>query len=169
MVLQNDFIELKEHNLWMGFNSENGWLIFDRNLPANKKTSPGSDSYLIKCSDWTFFKDKHYSAPKYNWVIKYLHSLEGENQKNSEEEAFNKLNEYISKKDEMKYEFIKIIHNSYLEKKGLSPRSIVKAKRFRESICWGCHSSVDNSFDYECNTCGWIICSSCGACKQGGC
>ena len=171
MTLQNDFIELKDHNLWMGINSENEWVILDRNLPGNKNASRVSDIYLIRCSDWTFFKDKYYNwnAPKYKWVIKYLHSLEGENQKNSEEIAFKILNEYISKKNEMKYEFIKTLHNSYLEKKGLSSRSIVKAKKWRASICWECHNSVDNSFDYECNSCGWIICSSCGACKKGGC
>ena len=37
MTLQNDFIELKDHNLWMGINSENEWVILDRNLPGNKK------------------------------------------------------------------------------------------------------------------------------------
>ena len=29
MTLQNDFIELKDHNLWMGINSENEWVILD--------------------------------------------------------------------------------------------------------------------------------------------
>ena len=36
--------------------------------------------------------------------------------------------------------------------------SIVKTKRsFRESVCWECSTSVDNSSDYECKACGWII------------
>ena len=61
MTLQNDFIELKDHNLWMGINSENEWVILDRNLPGNKNASRASDIYLIRCSDWTFFKDKYYN------------------------------------------------------------------------------------------------------------
>ena len=56
MTLQNDFIELKDHNLWMGINSENEWVILDRNLPGNKNASRASDIYLIRCSDWTFLK-----------------------------------------------------------------------------------------------------------------
>ena len=39
----------------------------------------------------------------------------------------------------------------------------------KESVCWSCHDTVDNKYDYECSSCGWIICSNCGACKQFGC
>ena len=65
--------------------------------------------------------------------------------------------------------YIETIHNNYLEKKGSVSRSVVKASRRRDSICWECRNTVDNKFDYECNHCGWIICSNCGACKQFGC
>ena len=70
----------------------------------------------------------------------------------------------------MHFELLKMIHNNYLIKKGLEPQSIAKSnKKFRESVCWECRTAVDNSEDYECLACRWIICSNCGACKQHGC
>ena len=76
----------------------------------------------------------------------------------------------VDKVKDMHFELLKIIHNNYLIKKGLEPQSIAKSnKKFRESVCWECKTAVDNSEDYECLACRWIICSNCGACKQNGC
>ena len=47
---------------------------------------------------------------------------------------------------------------------------IKKVSNFRRiNHCWYCKDTVDNSIDYECVNCRWIICSCCGACKLGGC
>ena len=167
------FEQNSKNNLWMGFNSTHGWVILDRNLPGNK-VSYGGDIYFIKCSDWTFYKDSHsnWEPPKYRFVVGYINSLVNDKQKDIQEEALNKLNEYINqKKNEIQFEFLKTIHNNYLEKKGLSHRSIVKRtlNSRRISHCWECKNTVDNKFDYECESCRWIVCASCGACKQGGC
>ena len=161
-----------ENNLWMGFNPTHGWVILDRNLPGNK-VSYGGDLFFIKCDDWSVYKDTHsnWEPPNYSYVVRYIDSLTNDKNK-VQEEALNKLNEYINqKKNEIQFEFLKTIHNNYLEKKGLSPRSIVKTttNRRRISHCWECKNTVDSKVDYECETCRWIVCDNCGACKLGGC
>ena len=50
------YSKTKDNNLWLGFNPQNGWVIYDRKLPSNKSTL--GEVYWIKCSDWTFFKDE---------------------------------------------------------------------------------------------------------------
>lgn len=40
---------------------------------------------------------------------------------------------------------------------------------FRESYCWECKKYINNTSAPECPVCGWIICPSCGACRQFGC
>lgn len=166
------FNKTQDNNLWLGFNQKYGWVILDRILPGNK-ASFGGDLYFIKCSDWTFFKDKksNWEYPEYPFVVTYLKDLEKDKQKENEEKALSILDEYINKKrNELRLKYIETIHNSYLERKGLSPRSIVKATRSRrDNVCWECKNTVDNKYDYECSACGWIICSNCGACKQHGC
>ena len=58
---------------------------------------------------------------------------------------------------------------NFLKQKGSKLSTVIKATKRRDSVCWSCHDTVDNKFDYECGACGWIICSNCGACKQFGC
>ena len=162
-----------DDNLWVGFNSAHGWVILDRNLLVNKN-SYGGDLFFIKCSDWSVYKDlfSNWKQPNYTYVIPYLNNLANDELKNSKEDALSKLNDYVNqRKNDILVEFLKTIHNNYLEKKGLSPRSIVKTtiNRRRISHCWECKNTVDNKVDYECETCRWIVCDNCGACKQGGC
>ena len=89
----------QDNNLWMGHNLKHGWVIFDRLLPANK-VSYGGNLFFIKCSDWSFFKDKksNWKPPEYPFVITYLQDLEPEKQKENEQQALNILEEFISKK-----------------------------------------------------------------------
>ena len=165
------FSKTQDSDLWMGHNLKHGWVIFDRLLPANK-ASYGGNLFFIKCSDWSFFKDKksNWKYPEYPFVVTYLQDLEPEKQKESEQQALDILEEFINKKrDELRFNYIQTIHNNYLEEKGLPPRKIVKATRRRDSVCWKCKDTVDNKYDAECSACGWIICSNCGACKQFGC
>lgn len=37
----------------------------------------------------------------------------------------------------------------------------------RSNHCYKCKGPVNNTFDLECNACGWIICSYCAACGCG--
>ena len=36
-----------------------------------------------------------------------------------------------------------------------------------KSVCWNCHSEVDDSCQLRCKHCGWVVCPTCGACKGG--
>lgn len=158
----------KEKHIWMGFHNTHGWVILDRNIKANES----GGNYFIKCSDWTVYKEEgNWEKPNYNYVIPHLNSLEKDKLEDIENDATSKLNHYLNKKTDMQFELINFIHNNYLKEKGLPPRSIVKTtkKSNRESVCWECRNTVDNSYDAECDACGWIICSNCGACKQFGC
>lgn len=59
-------------------------------------------------------------------------------------------------------------HQKYLERKGFDDKGrgrIQFSRRF--DVCHGCHGLVDNRVDLECIGCGWIICSTCGACGCG--
>jgi len=157
-----------ENNIWMGFHKTHGWVILDRNIKANKSDG----NYFIKCSDWTVYEEKGYwGEPNYKYIIPYLNILEKDKLKDIKNDATSKLNHYLNQKTDMQFELLKAIHNNYLKEKGLPPRSIVKTTRkfHRESVCWKCRDTVDNSYDAECNICKWIICSNCGACKQLGC
>lgn len=37
----------------------------------------------------------------------------------------------------------------------------------RVDHCWSCKRALDSDVDQKCETCGWMICPDCGACKQG--
>jgi len=78
-------------------------------------------------------------------------------------------------KDDLKYiekiektvENLLIIHKRTLERlnipySGIRSPNEYKLKR-RKTHCYNCKHNLDNYSDYECNTCGWIICW-CGCC-----
>ena len=85
------YSKTKDNNLWLGFNPQNGWVIYDRKLPSNKSTL--GEVYWIKCSDWTFFKDEgsNWNHPEYSFVVTYLKDLEINQQKENEEKALSIL------------------------------------------------------------------------------
>ena len=51
-------------------------------------------------------------------------------------------------------------------KQYLGVRPARKVKRNRVARCYACKSTLDNSINMECSSCGWILCS-CGACGCG--
>lgn len=54
-----------------------------------------------------------------------------------------------------------------LEYKGVrTPEENEKNRRHRFARCWNCHNYLDNYRNFECRTCGWILCR-CGACGCG--
>lgn len=169
----------REKLLWMGFSDKYGWVILDRTLPANKPSHrAGEKLYFIKCSNWSIFQEEKgkWEYPEYIFVVSYLENLNEKDKVIKEQEGINILNEFLnSKRLEINHRYIETIHKDYLEKKGLPSRTVIKSKRGlnplkrRDSVCWSCHDTVDNKFDYECGACKWIICSNCGACEQFGC
>ena len=160
------FIKKNSKNkIWLGFHISHGLVILDRSTGG----SVSDEGYLFfKCSDWSIYKETDaWEKPNYTYVIPYLNSLDKDKIKSAKEDATKKLNYYVDKIKDMHFELLKVIHNIYLIKKGLEPQFIVKSnKKFRESVCKECKIAVDNSKNYECIVCRWIVCSNCGACKQ---
>lgn len=62
-----------------------------------------------------------------------------------------------------------VAHATFLEARGLPAQMLRKATRTprsRVTNCYSCKASLDNSINFECSACNWIICS-CGACGCG--
>lgn len=92
-----------------------------------------------------------------------------------EQDGFEDINEatdtakrWVDSKEELIVRLISEAHNQFLKSMNIGAKSTAKmvkvsAVSHRVSHCWNCKHTVDNHYQYECSTCGWIICS-CGAC-----
>lgn len=40
-------------------------------------------------------------------------------------------------------------------------------KPHHKSVCWNCHSDIDDSHQPRCSHCHWVACPVCGACRGG--
>jgi hypothetical protein len=159
-----------ENNLWLGNHPDNGLVLLDRSIAVNERG--GTGYYFLKCSDKSIYCETgKWEEPNYVYIIKYLNALEKTKFDDELKKATEVINDYLKDKDIFKFKILEQVHNGYLESKNLPIKSITKTTKrdFRESRCWECRTLVDNSSDYECTGCGWIICSNCGACKQYGC
>jgi len=142
---------------WIGVHSNKGYVILDRDLPANQ---PGkSRLYFISCTDWTIFEEE-----KSNWVKpKYIYTPDTL-------DAQQFLDEYNHiYKDKIWLPLLESVFNDRRKESGYSKASLIKSIKQRSSHCWYCKNNVNNAIDYECSLCRWIVCSACGSCKLGGC
>ena len=168
--------------IWFGYSKASGWVIYDRNIYTNRPATTEKNILIIKCSDWSVFKEskKTFEAKKtYTYVNNYIDGQQdsGTNSSDIEVEARKLLNEYIEihrKNILEKYESLGVEaqRRKFFEKQNLPYigfKKSSKTKDRRTSYDWNCKNPVDNYIDYECEECGWIICNKCGACKQGGC
>ncbi len=151
---------------WWGLSPEHGWVVLDRNIATNRPGKAGKLIFL-RCKDWSSYEEerKRWDPPYYFFSDRYLETLSG----NEALEAQKSLNaikaEYKHKKVEFYSSVVQERHRQFLEDAGRVAPEIRKArKKSRASYCWNCKQQVDNSIDLECSACGWIICSSCGAC-----
>jgi hypothetical protein len=155
---------------WWGFNSEHGWVVLDRNIPNNRSGAAESLTFL-RGSDWTHYLEKrsNWTPTYYFYEHRYLESLS-----HSRVEEKRKLEELKKQYREKKQEYYSIGLNflkietepnqtPIFEHGG--PLTLTQKPGHRTSRCWQCKERVDNQFDEECDNCGWIICSSCGACS----
>ena len=65
---------------------------------------------------------------------------------------------------------IRELHDRYLARKGRRSLGLLApgmSLQHRTADCAACRSALDNVRDVECNACGWIVCSHCGACGCG--
>ena len=85
------------------------------------------------------------------------------------DDSIKKIKSLIDKNPDRVKRAVSEQHKEFLLSKGLGQsnyagiRSVEKQKLHRSSHCWACHHPVDNSIQFECLKCGWIICF-CGAC-----
>ena len=165
-------------NLWLGFNTINHWVILDRELSPNKNGL--ASIFFTKCSDWTSYEEQRskWEEPNYIYFLKFIQNLESEKKEKTLKELNLKKEEYLKSvrkvknqiEVEKKFEKIKLIHNKYLKLKDLSSSSIAKTSQInRITVCWNWRVDLDNQKDYECTSCKWIVCPSCGACKKYNC
>ena len=90
----------------------------------------------------------------------------------TDEEAIERLRQFVDENSETIHEEFLQRHSNYLSSKGIVTRgNTVKErntnfKRRRTSYCWSCRHPVDNQVQHECTSCGWIICT-CGTCGCG--
>jgi hypothetical protein len=159
-----------ENNLWLGNHLENGLVLLDRSIAVNEGSGIRG-YYFLKCSDKSiYYETGKWEEPNYVYIVKHLNTLEKNKYDDELKKATEAINVYLKDKDDFKFKILEQIHNKYLKSENLPIKSIIKSKKnFRESVCWKCRNTVDNSSDYECIACGWIICSNCGACKKYGC
>ena len=143
--------------IWIGINDQRGYVILDRELPANKPNK--SDYFFITCSDWSIYRED-----KSNWEKpKYIYTPDTN-------EAKEYLHEYIETyKGKIWLPLLEKVFNERRIENGYPSATLIKSTRHRSSHCWDCRNYVDNAVDYECSLCRWIVCSVCGSCKLGGC
>lgn len=68
--------------------------------------------------------------------------------------------------EEIEEQLIQEAHKEFLAKHNKLNPGIRRRSSFvshRITWCWSCKMGIDNSIDYECNACCWILCR-CGAC-----
>ena len=95
------------------------------------------------------------------------------NQKLNTEESnqlLSSLTEFISLQVSFYEKLTESKHREFLRSKNIENAEDFEIRRSQESHrkthCYNCKTSLDNYIDYECTSCGWIICS-CGACGCG--
>lgn len=66
-------------NEWWGYNSKEGWVVLDRNIPCNRPAIK-DDLIFYRCSDWSAFTDarEKWNAPLYRFAPNYLRGLKPE-------------------------------------------------------------------------------------------
>ena len=143
--------------IWIGINDQRGYVILDRELPANKPNK--SNYFFITCSDWSIYREdkSNWEKPKYTYTP-------------DTNEAKEYLHEYIETyKGKIWLPLLEKVFNERRIENGYPSATLIKSTRHRSSHCWDCRNYVDNAVDYECSLCRWIVCSVCGSCKLGGC
>lgn len=157
--------ELASDDLWWGWHKELGWVVLDRTLP---------ELTFYRCDNWETFSDKkdNWRPPMYVYAGNYLRTSDKDlfeidiaHLQDLKKILPSKRENNAEKIRQNRFDTIEKLHSDYLANGGKVSRGIrVATRKNRVSHCWSCHRIVDNSEDYECKTCGWIVCSGCGAC-----
>jgi hypothetical protein len=162
---------------WWGFNKTHGWVVLDRTISCNQP-GQGGDLLFFRCSDSQTFSCQRgaWHEPAFIYAPKYLiglpeneklhfHALTVEIEKQLQAMNDDRMNALLEQKR------LRTInnHKNFLESIGKPYRGIAEIdldKRHRQTHCYLCKNSLDNSVNSECSACRWIICE-CGACGCG--
>lgn len=161
---------------WWGFSFQHGWVLLDRNIPNNKT----NNLIFLRASDWSHYEDtrENWNNTKlYNGAMFYIKSLPKEKQKDALEkyEGIIKNNQKLEVYAKLvgifepKYfEVVENKHKAFIKRLNKHIGTLKKSDAgTRSSHCYNCKRKVDNSFDFECSICNWIVCGHCGACGCG--
>lgn len=73
-------------------------------------------------------------------------------------------------KSQKRIKELKASHRNHVEQAGtkyLGVSQAPKAQNVRTTVCYSCHKTISSDINLKCNSCGWIVCSSCGVCGCG--
>ena len=84
------------------------------------------------------------------------------------EEFVARETENVEKRKVAKYERISAHHQEYLRMNNQrSAELVVSSAKNRFTNCYKCKKRLESSSDYQCAACGWLVCSTDGACGCG--
>ena len=165
------------NDLWWGYCKINstGWVLLDRkiNIPGQ------ADLWFVNCSNSVIFHDskERWNNPNfYSYEIQYLSNLSPSEliYERQELEAFKRrIDEYRENlttfnRAKSSEKFSKL-RQGYFHNLGiLDPGHLENTRKVqRISHCYNCKSSLNSNQQFQCNACGWMICSNCAACGCG--
>ena len=161
-------------------NTLKGYVIID--TITNTEIASGTLEFVTATSDNLNDKynkkieDDRIEAEKKDLVrIKYIQELE--NSRLAKEQYVNdqvtkELNRLALDSKSKNIDELRLLLTNHFMKllsKNTQYKGVSLANQYRtprQAHCWYCKVSLDNSIDYECNNCGWILCE-CGACGCG--
>lgn len=157
--------EITSEELWWGWHKHYGWVVLDRTLP---------NLTFYRCDIWETFSEQkeNWNPPLYVSAENYLKTVDRDmleiviaDLQDTSKLLFDLREKKYRRTRLERYQSIYGKHQDYLKTVGKISVGIRDAYSVhRTSICWNCSNPVDNSEDYECQLCEWIICSYCGTC-----
>lgn len=163
--------------MWWGFSQEHGWVMLDRSVECNK---PGLKRALlfVNCSAGSVYSVPYeqWCPPSYIFAENYLKALtdtmqisgrrELEQFKNRSKEFHSLVVDAGAVIEERRFSEARA---HYFEKLQLADPGLkaVTGRVRRVTHCYDCKKPLDSNASFECNACGWLVCSLCGACGCG--
>ncbi len=159
---------------WWGYHKKHRWVVLDRDWPGNAHGRDGVLT-LVRCSDWGLFEESYDTWRKssdYQYAPPYIDTRNTDRARKLARTRLLYLEqEYERRRDALLQQLVHLRHESFLRKarKEMLPAPPLRraTRAHRTANCWRCSRELDNTVDFECCRCGWIVCWNCGACGCG--
>lgn len=155
-IKKNNYISIisKENGILM-YETSNGLILFDQRIQKELNIN----EVLLYVNK--FNNIENYDKNEIKEDIKK--NRKKEINPNEKKQLIINYNKYI-----LNIKNVEDNHKKNLKSFNLPSASIkfVKKQKFRASNCWCCKKKIDNKINFECTSCGWILCD-CGACGCG--